>query len=162
MRILLSRNRERLNTPLFKILLPRQCQLRTGNTAPLKPMNGGYHRFQVTSARRIRFCFEALGAIKPKQLTGKCGLCRARVQEGVKALTPSRYLRAGEIDLAITLHQQPHSLKTFVVQGKQATLVNEFIGEVFDGVTQNFEGTPSLRGDPPPPVKEGMRAGGYR
>jgi len=71
------------------------------------------------------------------------------MQQREDALAQGRNFRAFEVDFAIERHQQLHSFQLAVVSGELTTLVDKFVGEVFDGVAQYFKCVTRLRIDTP-------------
>jgi len=48
-----------------------------------------------------------------------------------------------EVDLAVERHQQLHSLQLIIAGGERTAPMDELVGEVFDGVAQNFKARPA-------------------
>lgn len=52
-----------------------------------------------------------------------------------------------EVDLAIEGHEQLHSLELVIIRRERKTVVNEFVGKIFDGVTEDLKRVAGLGGD---------------
>ena len=68
------------------------------------------------------------------------------------AFRQTRHFRALEIYLAVERHQQLHSRDPGVIRGKRSALVHKLISQIFDGMTQYFQGVPGFGCNAPPPV----------
>ena len=66
------------------------------------------------------------------------------MQQSTAALAKAGYFRALEIDLAVERHEQLHSFQLRIVRGERSALIDKLVGQVFDGVAQNFKSAPCL------------------
>src|ERR1035441_361473 len=75
------------------------------------------------------------------------------VKESEQALAEGGDYGTVEVDLAIQGHEELHGLKLAIVGGKGTTLVDELVGEIFDGVAENLQRVTGFRVDAAPPFE---------
>src|ERR1039458_10609450 len=69
------------------------------------------------------------------------------MQQSPAPLNEARHFRALEIHLAIERHEQLYGLQLLVLCGKLKALMHKLVGEVFDGVSEDFQRAAGLRRD---------------
>lgn len=74
------------------------------------------------------------------------------MEEQPAALAETLDFRTCEVDLAIEGHENLNGLDLRVVCGDHIAVMNQFIAEVFDSMTQDFQGPPGNRIDVTPAI----------
>ena len=71
-------------------------------------------------------------------------------QERAETLAEGRFLGTLEVNLAVEGHEQLHGLYPLIVRGDQDTVMDQLVGQVFDGMAEYFEGMAGRRVDVAP------------